>query len=530
MKRDLLACLFLISLNLTVWGASRADSKLKGRWQIAVISDPHIQDTTHLRSMDEQLHSTRLFNENFFAFIAALNDAASKQIRWVLLSGDMTDNGQQLNIQLLHRILAEYSARYGMHFFAMTGNHDPARPLTTNDSLGEMKWWGYREIMNELSGIGFYPQEDYIYWESPFSSYTYKNYSYDLAIAESKTTKRNYSWKNLKPCIPDASYLVEPVQGLWLLAIDASVYLPQKVVGDSISSFGGARVGYTRIFQEKPYLLPWIQKVAQEAKMRHKTLITFSHYPMVDYNHGATDYIRKVAAPGGFDLDRIPTSEISDTLADAGISLHFGGHIHLNDQTIHTSKNGNRLVNVQVPSTAGYLPGYKIVNIEGREVSRIETVVLDSVAYYNHFFGKYHQEHDSLTRNGKAMIWDNKILNSTSYKQFCTFHLKELVRLRYVNDFIPVVKEKFIAMTAQELFQSVGISPDKPIEWTGMDMLVDFFKLRFGGQLAKKEIQDSRLEEYQHLLKHAMNIKPRTELEKFLHDFSNAFVLLLKND
>jgi Calcineurin-like phosphoesterase len=530
MKRYLLSTLFLIPMCIHTWGTSHEQPKKKDKWQIAVISDPHIQDTTHLRSMDDQLHSTRLFNENYFAFLAALNDAASRQIRWVLLSGDMTDNGQQLNIQLLHRILADYSARYGMHFFAMTGNHDPSRPLTTNDSLGEMKCWGYQEIMDELSDMGFYPRKEYIYWESPFSSYTCTNYAYDLAIAESGTTKRNYSWKNLKPHIPDASYLVEPVKGLWLLALDASVYFPQKVVGDSVFSFGGARVGYTQIFQEKPYLLPWIQKVTQEAKRQHKTLITFSHYPMLDYNHGATKYIRKMAAPGGFDLDRLPSSGIADTLADAGIGLHFGGHIHLNDEAVHISKKGNRLTNIQVPSTAGYIPAYKVVNIENGKVSGIETVVLDSVPSFDHFFAKYQLEHDSLASIGKNLIWDEAILTSTNYKQFCAFHLKELVRLRYVNDFIPIVREKFIAMTAEELFKSVGLTNHKPMDWSGLDMLVDFFKLRFGGKLTKKEIQGSRLDEYQYLMKQAMTIEPTTELEKFLHDFSNAFTLLLKDE
>ncbi len=519
MKRYLLSTLFLISMSLCTWGVPYVQPKEGDKWQIAVISDPHIQDTTHLRSMDDQLHSTRLFNENYFAFIAALDNAASRQIRWVILSGDMTDNGQQLNIQLLHRILAEYSARYGMQFFAMTGNHDPSRPFTTNDSLGEMKCWGYQEIMDELSDMGFYPRKEYIYWESPFSSYTYANYSYDLAVAESRTTKRNYAWKNLKPRIPDASYLVEPVAGLWLLAIDASVYLPQKVVGDSILSFGGARVGYTRIFQEKPYLLPWIRKVAQEAKKQHKTLIAFSHYPMLDYNHGATQYIRKMAAPGGFDLERLPSPEMADSLADAGISLHFGGHIHLNDEAAHFSKKGNRLVNIQTPSTAGYIPAYKIVKMEDGKVSGIETVTLDSVPSFNHFFGRYQHEHDSLMSIGKTPVWDNGILSSTNYRQFCTFHLKELVRLRYVNDFIPLVKQQFIAMTGKELFKSVGLSYGKPLDWTGLDLLTDFFKMRFGGRSAKADIPRERLAAYRILF----------EWEDFLFNFSNAFALLLKD-
>jgi hypothetical protein len=210
--------------------------------------------------------------------------------------------------------------------------------------------------------------------------------------------------------------------------------------------------------------------------------------------------------------------------------LHFGGHIHLNDQAVHFSKKGNRLVNVQVPSTAGYIPAYKIVNIEDGKVSGIETVPLESVPSFNHFFAKYQQEHDSLVSIGKNLIWNEAILTSTNYQQFCAFHLKELVRLRYVNDFIPVVKQQFIGMTGNELFRSVGIPYPEPMVWNGMDMLTDFFKLRFGGKLAKADIPKVRLAAYRILFKKTMLLKPKSELEKFLYNFSSAFTLYLKDE
>lgn len=52
-------------------------------FQLAFIADPHIQDVVNhphlIRTMESQVHSTRLFNENYFAFIAALDDAAQKE-------------------------------------------------------------------------------------------------------------------------------------------------------------------------------------------------------------------------------------------------------------------------------------------------------------------------------------------------------------------------------------------------------------------------------------------------------------------
>ena len=82
-----------------------------------------------IRTMESQLNSTRLFNENYFAFIQALDQLAEKKIQLVVLPGDFSDDGQPMNVLALQKILHEYSNRYGMRFFLTTGNHDPVSPF-----------------------------------------------------------------------------------------------------------------------------------------------------------------------------------------------------------------------------------------------------------------------------------------------------------------------------------------------------------------------------------------------------------------
>lgn len=48
--------------------------------------------------MYAELISPRLFNENYFAFRAALDDAYGKGIRLVALPGDYSDDAQPANI------------------------------------------------------------------------------------------------------------------------------------------------------------------------------------------------------------------------------------------------------------------------------------------------------------------------------------------------------------------------------------------------------------------------------------------------
>lgn len=117
--------------------------------EVAFLSDIHLQDVyaelhspdfkgifhpktgkhATIRSMKSQLNSTRLFNENYFAFIQALEDLKNKGIQLVVLPGDFTDDGQPMNVLALQRILDNYAGKYGMRFFLTTGNHDPVKPF-----------------------------------------------------------------------------------------------------------------------------------------------------------------------------------------------------------------------------------------------------------------------------------------------------------------------------------------------------------------------------------------------------------------
>lgn len=51
------------------------------------------------RTMDSQLRSTRLFNENYFAFLVALEDMVKRDIKIVALPGDFADDGQALILE-----------------------------------------------------------------------------------------------------------------------------------------------------------------------------------------------------------------------------------------------------------------------------------------------------------------------------------------------------------------------------------------------------------------------------------------------
>src|SRR5262245_12388031 len=163
-----------------------------------------------IRTMYAELTSTRLFNENYFAFRAALDDAFARGVRYVALAGDYTDDSQPINVNGLKAILEEYRAK-GMRFFIAPGNHDPNEPFddegSKDDFLGvggknqrvysrnkgacigtqaghvpdpdhpdgpdivctdQIKELGYEELFKKLGDYGYMPSRDDLYWESPF--------------------------------------------------------------------------------------------------------------------------------------------------------------------------------------------------------------------------------------------------------------------------------------------------------------------------------------------------------------------------
>ena len=535
-KLCLVACLW----GITLLGNAQT--------QIAFISDAHIQDVDghaeRVRSMEVQVQSTRLFNENYYALLAALDDVARRNIRWVVLPGDLTDNGQFFNQQKIKNILYSYTQRKGMRFFVTTGNHDPALPfglmqknahflaadgsrVTREDSCA-----GYVSQMECYADFGFFPRKDDCYWESPFTSYTYDKYSYEDACRESVLSKRTYTLCNSLTAT-DASYLVEPVDGLWLLAIDGGVYLP-KEMKDGKWSYQGSSAGYNLVLKHKPFLLPWVRKVVEEAQKRHKTLVAYSHYPLVDFNDGVSEHVRRIWGDRRFDLHRVPEAEVSEAFLQAGLRLHFAGHMHVNDTGIWEGKDGKHLYNIQVPSIATYVPAYKILTIESDEVFRVETVALDTVPGFDSLFPLYRAEYQSDSLKGHSPVWNKEILSARTYGEFCDYQFRDLVRLRFIPRDLPESWRACLDFTGARMLEAMsGEDKSDDADWTDWcmkDLVLDLYRLRYAERLALEDIPRTRLAVYRYLFDRARISTFRSAEVEMVKGLGTLFLAFLNGE
>lgn len=225
---------------------------------VAVIADAHFHDTAAdfgfpgieidgqritMRSWSDTRGSTRVFNESADALHAALEEVRQRGIRHVVLLGDYTDDGQRVTTETLKNILQSHSDAHGTAFYALPGNHDIFGPrgrhhtkefLTENGKClsvsSDARRAGERVVVNDgmycegypaglcpMAVFGYFRQPDYLHWETPFGvSDAPEGRLYAVCSPDGRNVYR----------LMDASYLVEPEPGLWLLMIDANIFEP----------------------------------------------------------------------------------------------------------------------------------------------------------------------------------------------------------------------------------------------------------------------------------------------------------------
>ena len=499
--------------------------------KIGVLSDPHLhniyvkeqaqglepfynaQTSTYefVRSLAGQMASTRLFNENYFAFRQALTDLAKQGVQVVLISGDYTDDGQELNIKATQTLLTEFEQQYGMRFFLANGNHEAVNQLdresgktdfltqkgqvigvystenlkknTTDRVYPPLRELGYESMYPFIQSFGLQPRKTDLFYSTPFHPFRYETYSSedDFSLSKRKYVSQGVSYF-------DYTYLVEPIEGVWILSIDGNMY--EQV---NATTFKNISDGY-HAMEERMYLLDWIASIVKEAKKRGKKLLAFGHYPLLEFNQGQSAALVELLGNNRLQLHRVPSEKIQQYWLETGLSLHFAGHMHIHQQSV--KKQGElELKNIQVPSLAAFPPAYKIVEIKADAID-IQTIELREVEHYNALFPLYEKEN----KTGQY----NAFLAAKNYYELTKSHLKYLSEHRfYHSDF---ADEKWTPYKEAETLEpflnpkmKAVLSPASLIEaqqLTFKKVVFDLYLLRNASDIGLREILPARMELY----------------------------------
>ncbi|CAN7628928.1 metallophosphoesterase family protein [Neorhizobium tomejilense] len=496
---------------------------------VAIIADAHFHDVKAgfdfpgitidgdrmaLRSWVDTRQSTRVFNESTQALLAALDEVKRREIRHVVLLGDYSDDGQRETLAGLREILARHARENGTKFYALPGNHDifgPAGRHHTKGFLGQnaesvevtsdsqntapgtifsagMFCEGYPVGLRAMAEFGYFRQPHYLHWETPFgASDAIEARRYDTVSPDGRNHYR----------LMDASYLVEPEDGLWLLMIDANVFEPRDGscdTGEEAAFIDSTAAGWNALLRCKPFIIDWIADVSSRAKAFGKTLLAFSHYPVLDPFDGATG--AECVLFGETNVARrTPRAAVGDRLLNAGVAVHFSGHLHVEGVT-RRSLGEHEIVNIAVPSLVAYPAAFKLAR-PSLDSIEVETVELSGLTLDQNIITAYRQESD---RSGTPR---DAAFDAKNYGAYLRAHKKALVHHRYFPKEWPA--DVLDAVSDLNLLQACRIidskaPADDDLASIGMiDAIVDWYCLRQAAMLALDDITAQRRDLYRKL-------------------------------
>lgn len=513
---------------------------------IAVIADAHFHDLEGdfdfpgmsidgqrmmVRSWAETRQSTRVFNESAKALSVALDEVRDRGIRHVVLLGDYTDDGQRQTTASLRRILDRHANAYGTAFYALPGNHDIFGPTGRHhtkeflDQDGASVWVtsdpastaagaivtprmyceGYPTGLGPMAACGYFRKPEYLHWETPFGlSDDIESRRYEVVSPDGSN---RYS-------LMDASYLVEPEPGIWLLMIDANVFEPRDgtfVGGEEAAFVDSTAAGWNAMLRLKPFIVSWITDVCARAEALGKTVLAFSHYPALDPFDGATGAERVLFGETNI-ARRTPRQAVTDALLGAGLTVHFSGHLHVEGVTRRT-RGERQLTNVAVPSLVAYPPAFKIIQpVNGGIV--VDTVELSAKTVDPRLPQAYRRETERLGET------DDGAFNAEDYGAFLRAHKLALVHHRYFPKEWPqdvvsrvsgatlsgicaeLLDADVVAQALHALAKKSGLSAEQVAACRMIDVIADWYCLRQAGHLALPAISKERLRLYRALSEH----------------------------
>ncbi len=315
----LLGCVLAAETCLALPGGAAKQRRLapSGPVKFAVISDPHLYParlgTSGSAFETYLLGDPKLLKESEAILEAALAGIAEEGVRFLIISGDLTKDGELLSHVLMAQHLQKLE-QSGIEVFVVPGNHDINNPAAVA-YIGDTT----RPVANT----------------SPETFRAlYQRFGYGEAISRDAGS---------------LSYVAEPVPGLWLLAVDSCKYRENPETGPR--AVGGRISDAT---------MTWIKATLQEARVRGKQVIAFMH-------HGVNaHFVPEPLIFPDYLVDDWPV--VSAELAAAGLSVVFTGHYHSQDAAYPLDDQFQpqlTLCDVETGSLAQYPCAYRIVTIEG---------------------------------------------------------------------------------------------------------------------------------------------------------------------
>lgn len=337
---------------------------------------------------------------------AFARDVIQKKPDILVISGDLTNNGEKESHLELAEKLKNITQLSDIRIYVIPGNHDIRNP------------WAR----------GFKGKEQYLAENINRQDFRviYREFGYGKAISTDQST---------------LSYLAAPSDHLWLLMLDTNEYWYNSVLGRPATQ---GMIGDNT--------LDWIQSCAEQAKANHAQIITVMHHNLV---HHSSMFEK------GFAIDN--SEKIAKAFEKLELKLVVSGHIHIQDiqsvageagsindiaasaLTIYPQQYGV----LQYSTLEGFNYSTSKVNVE--DWAKEKGIHDDNLIHFNeysrdYFYGiSFNKTHKSLTASGEYPAEQAKLMADTM----------SLININYFAGTVSAIKNDIVRSPGYTLWAGV---------------------------------------------------------------------------
>lgn len=345
----------------------------------------------------------KMFRESGAIVDKALAEIVAYQPDLVILSGDLTKDGELVCHQGMHEKLAaakKQLANAGKQamFCVINGNHD-----INNDDNGRDFSSGKAEHTDLVDPLAF--------------KELYADCGYDDAIA--KFDEGGSQGGSL-------SYVVRPAKGVTLIVVDSGKYSADQ------NGLGRDEHVTSGVVGEK--LLAWVESQAKQARAAGDIVFVTQYHGVIPHFSMEPELMGEYLVDNYEDCQR--------RYADAGVSAVFTGHMHANDIASITTEAGNTLYDIETCATVTYPSDIRFATLSWKREEGTANVEA-SLAVENHPLGSV----DYVDFDTKATT---KIADITAYGE---------ERLLTVDVIKTMIADALVSPAIDDMVANGGVKP-----------------------------------------------------------------------
>ena len=366
-KRVCAGMLAAVTLGVTllpgveVHAATDTETDADNLMKICVISDTHYYPLNYVSDCED--YNTyvggdpKMLAESGSIIDSALDMIEKDRPDLVLVSGDLTKDGEKLGHQNMAKKLQKIEDETDAEVFVINGNHDIYNyqdSCTFENGKKEQATTTTPADFKDIYGaFGYNGEYGAQYYEPPAGKQA-GGLSYSVTVGD---------------------YVI--------IGIDSGRYSPDAGTGmDTNEHITAGRIDTS--------LLPWVEKQVKNAIAKGKTPIGLMHHGLVPHFSKEAELLSEYVVDDW--------QEMATTLADAGMRYIFTGHMHANDIAEYTSVNGNKIYDLETGSLAAYGSPVRTVTIQ-----REQKMTDQSTVQFDETFHVKSTSVKSINYNGKTI-------------------------------------------------------------------------------------------------------------------------------